>query len=170
MGSDRGVLTQCRAESIHAAVSASSSFTWIGGTAAVCQVGVVLTSVGDPVVVEGVGFEACGRLLVTSGPTTASQPVMAHRGTLRGRSAARGRRLHSPAAGRSAERDRLPVRWGKAADPAHCLVRRWPAGGDDLRQHVRRVRRASGLPGPGAAPRECQRHVGGEILYLIWRP
>jgi len=69
------VLTQCRAESVHAAIVASSSFTWIGGTAAVCQIGVVLTRVGDPVVIEGVGFEACGRLLVSDGPTTASQPV-----------------------------------------------------------------------------------------------
>ena len=69
------VLTQCRAESVHAAVTAGSSFTWISGTAAVCQIGVVLSSVGDPVVIEGVGFEACRRLLVTSGPTTASQPV-----------------------------------------------------------------------------------------------
>jgi hypothetical protein len=57
------------------AVAAGSSFTWISGTAAVCQIGVVLSSVGDPVVIEGVGFEACRRLLVTSGPTTASQPV-----------------------------------------------------------------------------------------------
>lgn len=69
------LLTQCRAESVRAAVVASSSFTWVSGTAAVCQVGVVLSRVGDPVVIEGVGFEACGRLLVTDGPTTASQPV-----------------------------------------------------------------------------------------------
>lgn len=69
------LLTHCRAESVHTAVSASSSFTWIGGAAAACQIGVVLSRVGDPVVIEGVGFEACGRLLVTDGPTTASQPV-----------------------------------------------------------------------------------------------
>ena len=69
------LLTHCRAESVGTAVSASSSFTWIGGTAAACRIGVVLSRVGDPVVIQGVGFEACGRLLVSDGPTTASQPV-----------------------------------------------------------------------------------------------
>jgi hypothetical protein len=69
------LLTQCRAESCAVGLSADSSFTWISGTIAACGIAVNLTRVGDPVVIQGVGVEACGRMLVTSGPTTASQPV-----------------------------------------------------------------------------------------------
>jgi len=69
------LLTHCRAETCRVAVQSESGFQWIGGTAAVCEVGVELTRVGDPVTLQGVGFEACGRVLVTSGPTTAAQPV-----------------------------------------------------------------------------------------------
>jgi hypothetical protein len=69
------LLTQCRAESCATGIAADSSFTWISGTIAACGIAVELTRVGDPVVIQGLGVEACGRLLVTSGPTTASQPV-----------------------------------------------------------------------------------------------
>jgi hypothetical protein len=69
------LLTQCRAESCAVGIAADSGFTWISGCIAACAVGVELTRVGDPVVIQGVGFEAVGRMLVTSGPTTASQPV-----------------------------------------------------------------------------------------------
>jgi hypothetical protein len=69
------LLTHCRAESCAIGVVADSGFQWIGGCAAVCELGVLLTRVGEPVVIQGVGFEACGRMLVTDGPTTASQPV-----------------------------------------------------------------------------------------------
>lgn len=69
------LLVHCRFESGKIAVRADSSFQWIGGTCAVCECGVFLARAGDPVVIRGVGFEACGCVLVTDGPTTASQPV-----------------------------------------------------------------------------------------------
>lgn len=69
------LLTHCRAEGCRVAVQSDSGFQWVGGTAAVCEIGVELTRVGDPVTLQGIGFEACRRLLVTSGPTTAAQPV-----------------------------------------------------------------------------------------------
>ena len=69
------LLTHCRAESCRVAVQSDSGLQWVGGTAAVCEIGVELTRAGDPVTLQGVGFEACRRLLMTSGPTTAAQPV-----------------------------------------------------------------------------------------------
>jgi hypothetical protein len=69
------LITHCRFDGAAVAVRASSSFTMIGGAVARATVGVELTRVGDPVRISGTGFEACGRLLVTSGPTTAAQPV-----------------------------------------------------------------------------------------------
>jgi hypothetical protein len=68
-------ITHCRFESGLVGVSADSSVQLSGGVFAVCRVGVELTRVGDPVVIIGTAFEACARLLVTSGPTTAPQPV-----------------------------------------------------------------------------------------------
>src|SRR5690349_2405275 len=47
----------------------------IGGAVTRATTGVELTRCGDPVVSQGVGFEACGRLLVTSGPSTDAQSV-----------------------------------------------------------------------------------------------
>lgn len=58
------------------AVSADTAFEWQGGTIAVCGTAFDLTRVGDPVRIASVGVEACGRLLVTSGPTTAPQPIV----------------------------------------------------------------------------------------------
>jgi hypothetical protein len=69
------LLTQCRAESCATGIAADSSFTWVSGCIAACGIAVNLTRVGDPVVIQGLGVEACGRVLVTAGPTTASQPV-----------------------------------------------------------------------------------------------
>jgi hypothetical protein len=69
------LLTHCRSESVAVGVASDSGFQWIGGTCAVCEVGVHLTRAGEPVTLQGVGFEACGRMLVTDGPTTAAQPV-----------------------------------------------------------------------------------------------
>jgi hypothetical protein len=69
------LMTHCRFESGVTAVSSDSSFQWVGGTAAVCDTGIFLTRIGDPVAVRGVGFEACKRLLVTVNASTASQPV-----------------------------------------------------------------------------------------------
>lgn len=63
-----------RVEGATTAVEASSSFTMIGGTIAVCVTGIHLPRVGDPVLIEGTGFEACTRLLVT-GMSTAARPV-----------------------------------------------------------------------------------------------
>jgi hypothetical protein len=68
-------LTHNIIERASVAVSADTAFHWSGGTIAVCGIAFNLTRVGDPVRIESVGVEACGRLLVTSGPTTASQPV-----------------------------------------------------------------------------------------------
>jgi hypothetical protein len=69
------LLTQCRFESGAVAIAAESGFQWISGTAAVCDVGISLKRVGEPLLVQGVGFEACGRLLNGLGASTASQPV-----------------------------------------------------------------------------------------------
>jgi hypothetical protein len=69
------LLTHVRVESCNVGVVASSSFQWIGGTCAVAEVGVLLSRTGDPVLLQGVGFEACGRLLVSSGASTDAQPV-----------------------------------------------------------------------------------------------
>jgi hypothetical protein len=69
------LLTQCRFESGAAAIEAESGFQWISGTAAVCEVGISLTRVGEPVLIQGVGFEACARLLRGPAASTASQPV-----------------------------------------------------------------------------------------------
>jgi hypothetical protein len=69
------LLTHCRFESGTAAVAAESGFQWISGTAAVCDVGISLTRVGEPVLIQGVGFEACARLLQGPGASTASQAV-----------------------------------------------------------------------------------------------
>jgi hypothetical protein len=69
------LLTHCRSESCNIGVVAESAFQWIGGTCAVAVCGIHLTRAGDPVTIQGVGFEACGRLLMTGGPTTAAQPV-----------------------------------------------------------------------------------------------
>ena len=43
------LLTHCRAEGCRVAVQSDSGFQWVGGTAAVCEIGVELTRVGDPV-------------------------------------------------------------------------------------------------------------------------
>ena len=69
------LLTQCRFESGVSAVASASGFQWISGTAAVCEVGISLTRVGEPVLIQGVGFEACARLLRGPGASTASQPI-----------------------------------------------------------------------------------------------
>jgi hypothetical protein len=69
------LITHCRFDDCAVAVRASSSVTVIGGAITRTTVAIELTRVGDPVVIQGVGVEACGRVLVTSGPTTASQPV-----------------------------------------------------------------------------------------------
>lgn len=70
-------LTQCRIESCGTGIKAGSSIRVVGGTIAACVVAIQLTAVGDPVTLEGVGVEACGRLLVTNNDsaTTAAQPV-----------------------------------------------------------------------------------------------
>jgi hypothetical protein len=69
------LLEHVRIESCDTGIEADSGFQWIGGTFAVGRVGVHLTRVGEPVKIQGVGFEACGRLLVTDGASTAAQPV-----------------------------------------------------------------------------------------------
>jgi len=69
------LLTHCRAESCANGIKADSSFQWVGGCVAACDQAFMLTRVGDPVVIQGVGVEACRRVLVTDGPTTASQSV-----------------------------------------------------------------------------------------------
>jgi hypothetical protein len=69
------LLTHCRTESCDVGVVSESAFQWIGGTCAVAECGIYLPRAGDPVTVQGVGFEACQRVLITSGPTTAAQPV-----------------------------------------------------------------------------------------------
>jgi hypothetical protein len=70
------LLTHVRIESCDAGIYASSGFQWIGGTFAVGRIGVELSRVGEPVKIQGVGFEACGRLLVTSGAATDAQPIV----------------------------------------------------------------------------------------------
>jgi hypothetical protein len=69
------LFTHCRAESCAQGVRAESSFQWLGGTIAVCDVAFELARVGDPVVIQGAGVEACGRLLVSAGPATDAQSV-----------------------------------------------------------------------------------------------
>jgi hypothetical protein len=69
------MLTHCRIESCNTGIVASSGFQMIGGCIAVARAGVYLSRVGDPVTITGTGFEACGRLLETSGPATDAQPV-----------------------------------------------------------------------------------------------
>lgn len=73
--SKENLLTHVRIESCDVGVDAWSGFQWIGGAFAAGRIGVHLMRVGEPVTIQGVGFEACGRLLVTSGPTTAAQPI-----------------------------------------------------------------------------------------------
>jgi len=68
-------LTHNIVERYEVAVSADSGFHWEGGTIAVGGVAFRLTRVGDPVSIAHVGIEATSRILETSGPTTASQPV-----------------------------------------------------------------------------------------------
>jgi hypothetical protein len=68
-------LTHNVIERYEVAVSADSGFHWEGGTIAVGGIGFRLTRVGDPVSIAHVGLEATRRILETSGPTTASQPV-----------------------------------------------------------------------------------------------
>jgi hypothetical protein len=69
------LLTHVRTESCTVGVIADSAFQWIGGTCAVAEYAIFLARIGDPVTIQGVGFEACQRLLLTYGPTTAAQPV-----------------------------------------------------------------------------------------------
>jgi hypothetical protein len=69
------LLTHVRIESCEAGIVADSGFQLIGGCIAVARVGVRLNRVGDPVTITGTGFEACGRLMETSGPATDAQPI-----------------------------------------------------------------------------------------------
>lgn len=70
------LLTLCRASQCERGIVAGSSFTMLGGAINVCQVGITLTRVGDPVAVIGVGFEACVRMLETPPASTDSQPIV----------------------------------------------------------------------------------------------
>lgn len=69
------LISHCRFESGEVAIIADSSFRLLGGTIAVHETGVLLSRVGDPVVIEGTGFEAVRRMLVAQPATTASQPI-----------------------------------------------------------------------------------------------
>lgn len=69
-------LTLCRITGALSGIEAQSSFTMISGTIAGCADAVTLLAVGDPVTLIGVGVEACGRLLVSHGPTTDAQPIV----------------------------------------------------------------------------------------------
>ncbi len=70
-------ISQCRFESFTTGIKANSSIRVEGGTMAVGSVAILLTACGDPVVLTGVGVEACGRLLVTNNDsaTSVAQPI-----------------------------------------------------------------------------------------------
>lgn len=73
------LVTHCRFEGgAHGgiAIEADSGFQMIGGAVSGFVTAIALRRVGDPVTIQGVGVEACSRLLLTSGPTTAAQPVI----------------------------------------------------------------------------------------------
>jgi hypothetical protein len=70
-------ISQCRFESCTTAIKAGSSVRIEGGTIAVSGVAILLTACGDPVTMDGVGVEACARMLVTNNDTATSvaQPI-----------------------------------------------------------------------------------------------
>ena len=68
-------LTHNVVESYDVAVSSDAGFHWQGGTIAVGNVAFKLTNSGDPVTITDVGIETTRRLLESSGPTHASQPI-----------------------------------------------------------------------------------------------
>ncbi len=69
------LLTHNVIERFDVGVVSDTAFHWTGGTIAVGVDAFKLQRVGDPVLIESVGIEAVTRVLVTDGPTTASQPV-----------------------------------------------------------------------------------------------
>jgi hypothetical protein len=69
-------LTHCTADGCPTGVSASTSFTWEGGTVAGSANAFLLSASGDPVRLTKAGVEGCARLLDTSGPRTDAQSIV----------------------------------------------------------------------------------------------